>query len=83
MNQAEHPFLELNTHTGVLSVLSPAGIVLHELRLMEQVQLFQMLFNAHVQAATGQIQPGTVLRITRGGGAPPMQVVEPVNNPTA
>jgi hypothetical protein len=35
-----------------------------------------------MQAATGQIQPGTVLRITRGGGAPPLQVVDPVTDPT-
>ena len=83
MSTTEQPFLELDSNTGVLRIFSPAGLIMHELSMIEQALVFQQVYNAHIEIATnrGTIPPGATLRITRRP-ANPLQVVQPITDPT-
>lgn len=83
MSTTEQPFIELDADTATLRIYSPAGIIQHELPLIEQALVFQALYNAHMDIATnsGRIPPGATYRIARLR-AQPLQFVQPIHDPT-
>ncbi len=74
--------LEFHTATGVLRVLSPAGLVLAELGLMEQAQVLNMILGTTLARAAGQPVPGVVV-VPYPGTPPPLEVVRAVTNPVS
>jgi len=77
------PLFELRPHTGELLVLSPAGLVLCTIGLMEQAELLRMLLGVYIDQARGQQMPQVIHIMPPGAMPPPLAVVRPITDPTA